>query len=73
MKTAKLGDVFEWMGQLVRVEWINPGEKSIGFRTKEKCKCPHCGGEVEYETGADIIEASPLFQKNAEPVTTIKS
>lgn len=71
MKTAQLGDVFEWNGQIVKCEWINEGSKSIGFVIKKTVTCPHCKGLHQVDEGYDIIESSPLFQKNAEPVKTI--
>jgi len=71
MITAKLGDYFLWMGKIVKVEWINMGNKSIGFKTTKTVKCPHCEREHEIEDHNDVIESSPQFQKNAKPINTI--
>ena len=73
MITAKLGDYFDWEGQIVKVEWINPGEKSIGFSITKKHKCKSCGEETEYKGHHDIIESSPCFQQTAKPLQTIKT
>ena len=68
MKTAELGDYFEWDGQIVKCEWINEGSKSIGFVIKEEC--PHCGGDIR--TAMNVIESSPQFQDRAKPIKSIK-
>lgn len=71
MKKAELGDYFMWHGQMVKVEWINTGQKAIGFTYKEPTVCPHCGGVHEITQNASIIEQSPLFQENATAIKTI--
>lgn len=71
MKTAQLGDIFEWNGQIVKCEWINPGEKSIGFKIKSEITCPHCKTELELFQAIDVIESSPAFQEGAKAVKTI--
>lgn len=68
MKTANLRDIFEYEGHLVRVEWINLGQKSIGFVPVDAKPCPCCGVTKHW----DVIESSPDFQNNAKPVSTIK-
>ncbi len=68
MKTAQLGDIFEFEGELVQVQWINQGYKSIGFTPVNAKPCPCCGVTKKW----DIIENSPLFQQGANPVKTIK-
>lgn len=72
MKTAELGDVFYWGGDLVTCEWINDGRKSIGFIIREEVKCPHCGEIHEVEKSMNVIESSPQFQDGALAVPTIK-
>lgn len=71
MKTANLGDYFKWKGQIVLCQWLGLGQKTIGFIVKRKVTCPHCKGEHEIEEGYDVVESSPLFQENAEPIKTI--
>jgi hypothetical protein len=68
MKTAQLGDIFEYEGELVQVQWINQGYKSIGFTPVNAQPCPCCGVTKKW----DIIENSPLFQQGANPIKTIK-
>jgi len=68
MKTAKLGDIFKFENQLVEVKWINEGHKSIGFVPINAKPC-HCCGKVK---SWEVIESSPNFQNNAEPINTIK-
>ncbi len=68
MKTAQLGDVFEFEGQLVEVKWINPGHKSIGFVPVNAKPCPCCGEIKSW----DVVETSLMFQDGAKPVHTIK-
>ena len=68
MKTANLRDIFEYEGQLVRVEWINSGQKSIGFVPINAKPCPCCGVTKHW----DVIELSPDFQNGAKPISTIK-
>lgn len=72
MKTVELLDYFLWNGEIVRCDWINPGEKAIGFRLKRTVTCPHCNKEHDIEDQAEIIESSQLFQENAQPIKTIK-
>lgn len=72
MITAKLGDYFHWMGQIVKVEWMNLGQKAIGFKFKRKVDCPHCKHEFEIDDGQEVIEASPQFQENAIPIQTLE-
>lgn len=69
MKRAELGQMFLWMGKLTAVTSINPGEKAINFTTKDTGNCPHCGKPVDENWS--VIEGSPMFQQNAEPVKTI--
>ena len=71
MKTAQLGDYLLWKKQLVKVVFMNPGEKAIGMETLDDKKCPHCGGSLGKEQ-FEIIESSPMFQEGAEPIQTLK-
>jgi hypothetical protein len=71
MKQVQVGDVFLWMGKLVQAQWMNQGHKSVGFVTNESVVCPHCQQEHSVVKAHDIIVSSPLFQENAEPVTTL--
>ncbi len=66
MKTAKLGDHLLWKNELIRVESIAEG-KMIGMRPVLAKPCPTCGREEFIE----VLEDSPLFQENAEPIKTI--
>jgi len=68
MKTAQLGDIFEFEGELVQVQWINQGYKAIGFVPVNAKPCPCCGATKKWE----VIESSPLFQQGANPIKTIK-
>jgi hypothetical protein len=65
---VNLGDVFKWHGVLTAVQWINEGNRSIGFVTKDTAVCKHCGAPLD-ETW-NVIESSPQW-KEAEPVETI--
>lgn len=68
MKQAKLNDLFLWKGELVKVVGIAIGKTIIFEKVGEKeCEC--CGMKFEY----NVLEQSPLFQENADPVKTIKS
>jgi len=69
MKTAQLGDIFEYEGELVEVKWINQGQKSIGFAPINAKPCPCCGATKHW----DMIESSPNFQNAAKPIETIKN
>lgn len=73
MKDVNVGDVFLWKGVLVQAQWMNTGHKSVGFITNESVKCPHCNQEHDVAMANDIIVHSPLFQENAEPVTTLSN
>jgi hypothetical protein len=68
MKTAQLGDIFEYQGVLVEVKWINQGYKAIGFVPVNAKPCECCGETKHW----DVIESSPNFQEYAIPVQTIK-
>lgn len=72
MKTAELGDYFEWKGQIVKVEWLNGGFKAIGFYYQELVECPHCQKTHEVPVRESAIEASDYFQENAKPIQTIR-
>lgn len=70
MKVANLGDYFLWMGQVVKCQWLGFGEKTIGFKVTKVIECD-CGRKHTYEEGYDVVESSPMFQENAEPIKTI--
>lgn len=71
MKIANLGDYFLWKGQVVKCEWLGLGQKTIGFKAKRKVKCPHCKRDHDITEGMDIVESSPLFQENTEPIKSL--
>jgi hypothetical protein len=68
MKTAKLGDIFTYEGEVVQVRWINEGHRSIGFVPINAKPCECCGETKRW----DIIESSPSFQNNAALIQTLK-
>ena len=68
MKKANLGDIFLYQCKLVEVVAINEGHRSIVFQEINPKRCECCGEIKQY----DIIESSPLFQENSEPIQTIK-
>lgn len=68
IKTVKLGDYFEWEGQIVECKWITGNARAIGFTVKKPC--PHCGELLEQSM--NVIESSPLFQNTANPIQTIQ-
>ena len=69
MKTAKLYDYLMWKGKLAQVVGI-ADRKSVIIELKEKNLCPHCSGDLGFQQ-IQVIESSPLFQENAEPINTI--
>lgn len=71
MKKPKLGDVFYWKGQMVKVV-ATANEPTVFMETMENQKCPHCDGDIgKHQFG--IIPTSPLFQENAEPIQTLEN
>jgi len=74
MKTAETRDLLRWREneRIYEVIGFNPGEKAVCMRSLDENLCPHCNKP----TGKDymeIIESSPLFQENVEPIKMIKS
>lgn len=67
MKRADLGAIFRYNGELVEVFAINDGRRAVVFKPLNKPPCPTCGHDHRIE----LIESSPLFQDNAEPVETL--
>ena len=65
MKTCELGDILYWKGELHKV--IGRIDLPAVILENIERKCPECG-----RIQSTIIEQSPLFQENAEPVKTIK-
>ena len=60
------GSIFKWKGEVMEVVGISEG-RVIYFRPIKAEPCEHCGEIKEIA----IVEASPLFQENAEPVDTL--
>jgi len=71
MKTAEPNDIIDWCGRLYKVIGLNPGHKAVAMESIDDNVCPHCGGVIGKDR-MEIIESSPLFQENAEPIKTIK-
>lgn len=65
-KIDKPSVIFKWKGELVKVISI-ANERSVCFQAVDAVPCEKCGQIKQY----DIIEMSPLFQENAEPVDTL--
>jgi hypothetical protein len=73
MKTVdKPAAIFLYEGKLVQVIGIiNARAICMRYLQKEDMpKCSHCGEPVDREFV--VIESSPLFQKNAQPVNTLE-
>ena len=68
MKTAKLGALLKWEGQEVKVVGIAEG-KTIIMEPVGARPCNGCGYTEQYH----ILEHSPLFQENAEPILTLET
>jgi hypothetical protein len=73
-KVKQPSAIFKWKGKLVKVVGINPGMKAIcmEYLNEEDSSliCPHCGKPVNHQF--EEIEESPLFQENAEKITTLE-
>ena len=67
-KKADLGDIFKFKGEIVEVQWINPGRRAIGMVPVNAVECPCCGEIKSWE----VIEESEVFQEGAEAVQTLK-
>lgn len=67
MKKAELGDYFEWDGTLVKVIGIAHG-KMVIFEEVNGQKCECCG----LKNVGHVMEDSPIFQENAQPLKTIQ-
>ena len=68
MKRATLGTIFRYRGVLCEVLKINEGHRSLIFKPVGADPCPTCG----YDHRTELIETSPLFQEDAEPVETVQ-
>jgi predicted MarR family transcription regulator len=63
-----VGTILKWKGELVEVSWYGEG-KEITMTPIGAKPCKKCGEIKRYH----ILEHSPLFQENAEPVETLTS
>lgn len=68
MKTAKLGDLLMWKGVEYKVVSIAEG-KVLYMEPVRGESCYGCGHKAE----VSVLESSPLFQENAEPIPTIST
>jgi len=65
-KITELGALLRWRGELMEVvSWTDGRVIYMTPVGAERCK--HCGELKEVA----VVEASPLFQENAEPVETL--
>ena len=74
MKTAEARDLLRWKtnGRIYEVIGFNPGQRAVCMQSLDENLCPLCNKPTGKDS-MEIIESSPLFQGNAEPVKTIKS
>lgn len=70
MKKAEPGDYLLWEGELVKVIGSSDSDRVVYMEYIDKPKCQNCG--EPYDEQFSAIESSPLFQRNAEPINTIK-
>jgi len=64
---SKPATILKWKGELVEVVGISEG-RTIHMQSVNAEKCKLCGSVKQY----DVLENSPLFQENAEPVDTLE-
>lgn len=69
MKTAKLGDIFEYDGNLFEVKGIANGKMLIVESLEEINICPNCSHKRK--ENRNILEESHNFQTKAKPIETI--
>lgn len=69
MKSANLGDVFEYRGRIFKVVAVNEGYRSLFIEPIDNKICKCCGRSEQF----DVIESSPMFQNYSEPIKTIRS
>jgi len=71
MKTAELGQFLLWEKRLAKIIGKAYNEQAVIEMIENKC-CPHCKGDLGKEQ-IHVIVSSPMYQKGAEPLESIKS
>lgn len=69
MRTAKLGDMLMWEGELAKVVGIAEG-KNLIIEIYEEEKCPRCKRSLGRKRFS-VLEDSPLFQETAKAIQTL--
>lgn len=67
MKRADLGAIFRYDGKLVEVVAMHTEGRMLLLRPVNPTACPSCGSTGDIH----VVEHSPLFQDNAEPISTL--
>lgn len=67
MKRAELQQIVRYKGELCEVVALGDG-RTVYLRAVNAQPCPHCG---RTDDPPALLENSPLFQDNVEPVATI--
>lgn len=67
MKRAELNQIVRYKGELCEVVALGDG-RTVYLRAVNAQPCPHCG---RTDNPPALLEDSPLFQDNVEPVATI--
>ena len=70
MKTATIGDIFEFNGTLVKCIGYTTGEKVVVMESLEESTCPKCGNGLGFNQ-FHIVENYPNFQGGVVPINTI--
>lgn len=71
MKNPKLGDWLLWKGEPAKIVY-EAKQRTVGIELVNDCKCPYCNKSLGKKQ-INVIPTSPLFQKNAEPLQTLKT
>jgi hypothetical protein len=70
-KTVELGDIVDVKGDIGKVICYGQG-KDVTIESFDKWEtCPHCGEKIRKATYT-MLESSPNFQNDVNPVKTIK-
>ena len=70
MKTAELGQFLLWETRPAKIIGKAYEEQAIIEIIEKKC-CQHCGGDLGKEQ-IHVVVSSPMYQKGAEPIESIK-
>jgi len=70
MKNPKLGDYLLWLGRPAKIIGTS-NERQVIIELLEHEKCPECGADLGVKQ-IHVIVSSPMFQKGAESLPTIK-